>query len=602
MFKRESGITLIALVITIIVLLILAGVSINLLSGENGVLKRAGDTRRRTEISSLQENVQLALTSRETEKIVDGTNSKNLKDDLEEKISDARVEWANGLNDVCYVIKGENYVTVYEDGEIIEGKVNIWDGITVECPEFKKENNVWNWYIYSAGQLKFFADFVNNGNSLTGSVRNLTSYVKTEDAEVTMSKDSTIYLMNNIDLGARPGEGATEEAKWATNPDKLKWTPIGIDFTNVQNNLGTFEGNGHTIKGVYVSVTNSYVGLFQYSNVIRNLTIKNSYIQGGDFTGGIVGFSLGLLQNCHNKNTIVKGANNYTGGIVGSSQANIEKCTNTGHIIGNTYVGGIIALAGPSGIIKECDNSGIIDAEEGHHVGGIVGYGDSSTKATECTNNSKIIGVGNIGGISGAGTGIIEKCTNSGDISGKERQVGGITGAIGNESVGCRIDECTNTGNVSGNEMSIAGIAGWTENCTINRCCNIGTIIGKGNYTGGIGGNVNISTINGCYNSGNINGVGYSGGIIGRLRGTDSSPCTVTNCYNKGEITGTTKISEIIGYIDEGNNILNNLFYLSKGTSTLTAIGETDDDNNKKIMAVNDVLTYEQFKTWIEQQ
>ncbi len=47
--KRERGITLIALVITIIVLLILAGVSIAILTGEGGILKKAQIAKTRTE-------------------------------------------------------------------------------------------------------------------------------------------------------------------------------------------------------------------------------------------------------------------------------------------------------------------------------------------------------------------------------------------------------------------------------------------------------------------------------------------------------------------------------------------------------------------------
>ena len=50
-FKNEIGITLIALVITIIVLLILAGVSIAMLTGENGVLTKATEAKDQTEIA-----------------------------------------------------------------------------------------------------------------------------------------------------------------------------------------------------------------------------------------------------------------------------------------------------------------------------------------------------------------------------------------------------------------------------------------------------------------------------------------------------------------------------------------------------------------------
>ena len=57
--KRENGITLIALVITIIVLLILAGVAIAMLSGENGILRKAAEAKTKTEEAQKQEEARL---------------------------------------------------------------------------------------------------------------------------------------------------------------------------------------------------------------------------------------------------------------------------------------------------------------------------------------------------------------------------------------------------------------------------------------------------------------------------------------------------------------------------------------------------------------
>ena len=57
--KRNKGITLIALVITIIVLLILAGVAISMLSGENGILKKAGEAKTKTEEAQKEESTAL---------------------------------------------------------------------------------------------------------------------------------------------------------------------------------------------------------------------------------------------------------------------------------------------------------------------------------------------------------------------------------------------------------------------------------------------------------------------------------------------------------------------------------------------------------------
>ena len=57
--KKNKGITLIALVITIIVLLILAGVAISMLSGENGILRKAAEAKTKTEEAQKQEEARL---------------------------------------------------------------------------------------------------------------------------------------------------------------------------------------------------------------------------------------------------------------------------------------------------------------------------------------------------------------------------------------------------------------------------------------------------------------------------------------------------------------------------------------------------------------
>ena len=67
--KKETGITLIALVITIIVLLILAGVTIAALSGDNGILKKATEAKNSTGISQEEESVKVAVAEALTQGI-----------------------------------------------------------------------------------------------------------------------------------------------------------------------------------------------------------------------------------------------------------------------------------------------------------------------------------------------------------------------------------------------------------------------------------------------------------------------------------------------------------------------------------------------------
>ena len=79
--KENKGITLIALVITIIVLLILAGVTIATLTGNNGILKKAGDAKTQTEQAKADENLKIAIAGSYG---TDGKlNLKDLKDNLE---------------------------------------------------------------------------------------------------------------------------------------------------------------------------------------------------------------------------------------------------------------------------------------------------------------------------------------------------------------------------------------------------------------------------------------------------------------------------------------------------------------------------------------
>lgn len=64
MFKKEKGITLVALVVTIVVLLILAGVSITMVLGNNGIVKKAQDAKANYTTAAGQEDK--AMTDAET--------------------------------------------------------------------------------------------------------------------------------------------------------------------------------------------------------------------------------------------------------------------------------------------------------------------------------------------------------------------------------------------------------------------------------------------------------------------------------------------------------------------------------------------------------
>lgn len=79
--ETNKGVTLIALVVTIIVLLILAGISINVLAGQNGLLNRTAESKESTESSQVEENLKLAIMEAMTKGLGKLTDE-NLKESL----------------------------------------------------------------------------------------------------------------------------------------------------------------------------------------------------------------------------------------------------------------------------------------------------------------------------------------------------------------------------------------------------------------------------------------------------------------------------------------------------------------------------------------
>ena len=122
--RKSNGITLIALVITIIVLLILAGVAISMLSGENGILKKAAEAKTKTEEGQKQE--ETALTSMELETYFQTENKK--------------YKCSNGfITGITLGTKVSELQSALPDGYKIEKK-RFYDVNSLEWEEEKLEN------------------------------------------------------------------------------------------------------------------------------------------------------------------------------------------------------------------------------------------------------------------------------------------------------------------------------------------------------------------------------------------------------------------------------------------------------------------------------
>ena len=117
--NANKGITLIALVITIIVLLILAAVSIATLTGENGILTQAGNSKTKTTEAQVDEEIKLAYNAVQTDSLINGWDinkkAEELQKELQKEDSSATVTVDGTTLKISY--KGYE-TTISEDGTI----------------------------------------------------------------------------------------------------------------------------------------------------------------------------------------------------------------------------------------------------------------------------------------------------------------------------------------------------------------------------------------------------------------------------------------------------------------------------------------------------
>ena len=150
--KRNKGITLIALVVSIIVLLILAGISINMLTGENGILNRAVEAKEKTGKTQTEETVKLSVTDALTQGLGSLTDA-NLKTALNNNIGagkyeisgDATSGWTVTVNGKEYKIDSTGKIEETTTGGGETGTLPTGEGTTPYLPNgtfSKKEGDL----------------------------------------------------------------------------------------------------------------------------------------------------------------------------------------------------------------------------------------------------------------------------------------------------------------------------------------------------------------------------------------------------------------------------------------------------------------------------
>ena len=271
-------------------------------------------------------------------------------------------------------------------------------------------NGVDNPYqISTAAELAWFRDQVNSGYTTISAT--LTKDI--DLAEFCHAKDGTKY---------------TKE---------VSWTPIG-NSDNIENMYqGTFDGNGKTIRNLYINDISEFIGIpckagfFGYAEKgsIKNITFDNAKVKttADDYcTGILVGVAGSCIENIKIlANCSVEGKN-YVGGIAGRANGDIDNCENHAMVNGASFVGGIVGEYTYSGkSITSCANYGVITGT-GSSVGGMAGYFVSGT---------------------------IQNCANYGDITGIF-YVGNLIGCADE----CNLNNVLGTGNVTATSKNPAGL------------------------------------------------------------------------------------------------------------------------------------------------
>ena len=144
------------------------------------------------------------------------------------------------------------------------------------------------------------------------------------------------------------------------------WTPIGTSFSNKYT--GTFDGGGHTIKGLTVTTNDQFVGLF--GSIGNAGTVKNVMMEGVQITsnhmsgsiGGVVGYSWGTIENCSVSGSV--SGTIFVGGVVGAQwEGSITGCSSSATVKGTVEVGGVAGETNSSATLTACYATGNVTIE-----------------------------------------------------------------------------------------------------------------------------------------------------------------------------------------------------------------------------------------------
>ena len=412
MSKKNKGITLIALIITIVVLLILVAVSVNVLIKSN-LIGIAEKTVKKDSDATIFEEVEIAYAGALTGQYLENAPfAEIMRRELAKK--DDKTEVLGERENI--IVKYKEHEIILKDGKLTEE--NQVKQVTDTTPgELAGKGTAEEPYlVQSIEDLVAFSNNVNNGTSYEGQYVNL---------ELTLDFKSEKSYVDPSNMNALiTGSGFTPIGGKGLKFEYTSGTAEAFGEGRFTGNFfkGTFNGNGNYIKNLYVNgmsdESNSYgyvAGLFgANAGTIKNLnvtgevtgTMSNSKkMEESTFgVGGIAGGNVdnGTIENCSNYATIKANVSaechaGAAGITAGNYYSNVLNCKNYGNVTitdpggESNYLyglGGIVAGTYGKSNINECTNYGTIEnlgTNGAGGIGGLIGAASGNQKDTDTT-------------------------------------------------------------------------------------------------------------------------------------------------------------------------------------------------------------------------
>ena len=231
----------------------------------------------------------------------------------------------------------------------------------------------------------------------------------------------------------------------------------------------------------------------------------------------------------------------YVGAFVGNLYGKIYDCVNYATVTTSkyNYCGGFAAVVKDGGLVQNCTNYGDIAGVTGYN-GGIAYTVESGGTVDACVNEADITSAKSyLAGIAVYSAGTIKNCVNRGVLT----ATGSMGGIVASSQTGDSILNCVNEGEIVGSGSYVGGIVGLTGGSGytlyVHDCYNTAAVSGKG-YLGGLGGRMYAGAVfEDCYNTGSVTSASstYVGGVVGYLAYSDGYDSNIINCYNTGDVS-----------------------------------------------------------------